>query len=110
MPDQIAAIAAIGEASSSRGIDQRQAPLRAPDPPPGSDARRGGLRAGAPVDVVELSISPDVVRQLPPEMHLKFLVDPRDNRVVIQVIDNQTDEVIRVVPPSKLRDALRQLA
>jgi uncharacterized FlaG/YvyC family protein len=67
------------------------------------------LRAGAPADVVELSLDADAVRQLPANLHLKFLVDPEDSKIVIQVIDSNTDQVVRTVPSDKLRDALRQL-
>jgi hypothetical protein len=68
-----------------------------------------GLRAGAPAGVVELSVDADAVRQLPANLHLKFMVDPVNGRFIIQIIDSTTDEVLRVVPPSKLRDALQHM-
>jgi FlaG protein len=109
MNDHVGAIGAIGEVVGSRAVEQQPYPLtrsRAPAPQAG---RSSGLREGAPADVVELSIPPDTAQKLPPNLYLKFMVDPSDGRVVIQVIDTATDKVVRVVPPKKLHETLQQL-
>lgn len=68
------------------------------------------LRVGAPAGVVELSIDPATVAALPATFYLRFLVDDKDGRVIVQVIDSKTDEVLRQVPPKDLREALESLS
>ena len=111
MADQISAISAIGEVAGSRAIDLfAQARQRSVgDGQANLAGRASGLRKGAPADVVELSVDPETVRQLPANVHLKFMRDPGSSRFIVQVIDSTTDEVIRVVPPSKLRETLLHL-
>jgi hypothetical protein len=110
MSGQITAVSAVGEAAGGRAVELYQPARVRPDVERQNQQARGvGLRAGAPADVVELSVDPAAVRHLPENLHLKFLVDPKDGRFVIQIIDSSTDEIIKVVPPSKLREALHQM-
>jgi hypothetical protein len=109
MSDRIMAVSGVGDAAGSRAIDLfRHAAYSVPRQ--ARQVRPEGLRAGAPADVVELSLDADTVRQLPANLHLKFLVNPDDSQIVIQVIDSTTDTVVRTVPSEKLRDALRHLS
>lgn len=81
---------------------------------------RGTDRAGKPEaesqtsplnveDKVELQLEPDAVRQLRPNTHLKFLVSDDSNRVIVQIIQSDTNEVLREVPPKSLSEALAAL-
>jgi hypothetical protein len=110
MSDQVGAIGAIGDVVGSRAVEQQPYPLARSRFQAPAATRASGLREGAPADVVELSIPPDTAQKLPPNLYLKFLVDPNDGRVVIQVIDTATDQVVRTVPPKKLHETLQQLS
>jgi hypothetical protein len=107
MSDLVRAIGGVGGVTSSSVVDWFNQPFpRAATP--AEPAQRGGrMREGAPADVVELSMQPETLRELPSTMYLKFLVDKADGRIIIQVIDGATDEIVRVVPPSKLHETLR---
>jgi len=72
-------------------------------------AGRPALIPGAPSDIVELSVGGMTLSKLPPTVYLRFLRQQGSNRVVVQVVDSATDEVIRQVPPRALHDVLRQL-
>lgn len=67
------------------------------------------LRPGAPADVVELSADGQTLSILPPHISLRFLINEETKEIVIQVVDNTTDEVIRQVPPVELYDTLMKL-
>ncbi len=60
-------------------------------------------------DKVELKLEPEAIRQLQPNTHLKFLVNDGSDRVVVQIIQSDTNEVLREVPPKSLSDALAAL-
>lgn len=60
-------------------------------------------------DKVELQIEPAAVRQLRPNTHLKFLVNDDSSRIVVQIIQSDTNEVLREVPPKSLSEALAAL-
>lgn len=60
-------------------------------------------------DKVELQLEPEAIRQLKPNTHLKFLVSDDSNRVIVQIIQSDTNEVLREVPPKSLSDALAAL-
>lgn len=107
MADRIRALQSIGavqptpatHAGSPRGAreqEQERQPQR--------------LSAGAPADVVDLSLDPKTVRQLPPTYYLKFHVDRDSGSVIVQVINSATDEVVRQVPSDELHHALNDLA
>lgn|SRR5690606_9992036 len=70
---------------------------------------RPALVPGAPSDIVELSAGGQTLSKLPPTVYLRFLRDERSSRVVVQIVDSATDEVIRQVPPRDLHDVLRRL-
>jgi hypothetical protein len=111
MSEQIRAVGAIGGVTGSNAVDwynQYQPYARATGQTEAAP-QRSGMREGAPADVVELSMEPETIRELPASMYLKFLVDKADGRIIIQVIDAQTDEIVRVVPPAKLQETLRGL-
>lgn len=57
-------------------------------------------------DKVELKIEPEAVRQLRPNTHLKFVVSEDSNRVIVQIIQSDTNKVLREVPPKSLTEAL----
>lgn len=110
MADQIQAITAIGKLPGAKPVEPAPPLLgRVQAPAPDTGARQPSMREGAPVDVVELSMDPETVRQLPPSLYLKFLVDQKDGQVIVQVMDSATDEIVRVVPSNKLQEALRGL-
>jgi hypothetical protein len=109
MSDQVRAISGVGGVTSKSIVDWFYQSFSREQAQIAPVERGGRVRDGAPADVVELSMEPETLRELPANMYLKFLVDKADGRVVIQVIDAATDEVVRVVPPSKLRDTLREL-
>ncbi len=41
--------------------------------------------------------------------HLKFKVNEKTNRTVIQIIDDKTQEVVKQIPPEKLQDMAANL-
>ena len=60
-------------------------------------------------DKVELQLEPEAIRRLQPNTHLKFLVSDDSNRVIVQIIQSDTNEVLREVPPKSLSEALAAL-
>ena len=60
-------------------------------------------------DKVELQLEPDAIRQLHPNTHLKFVTSEDSSRVIVQIIQSDTNEVLREVPPKSLSDALAAL-
>jgi flagellar protein FlaG len=60
-------------------------------------------------DKVELQIEPEAIRQLQPNTHLKFVVSEDSARVIVQIIQSDTNQVLREVPPKSLSDALAAL-
>ncbi len=109
MADRIKPIDAIDGSSLARVAERLSPPgQRSLSREPQAD-EHDRLRIGAPADVVELSVDPQTVRQLPPTVYLKFLVDPESGKVVVQVIDAVRNEVIRQVPPGELRKTLGEL-
>lgn len=111
MADQIKPIDGIGEPAVPRVTSYSSAPGVQREPVAASQRRVQPvqLRAGAPADVVELSVDPRTLSALPPTVYLRFLVDSNGGRVVVQVINSATDEVIRQVPPEDLRKTLENL-
>lgn len=70
------------------------------------------LNQGGPFNVedkVELQIEPEAVRQLQPNTHLKFVVSDDTDRIIVQIIQSDTNEVLREVPPKSLSEALATL-
>jgi uncharacterized FlaG/YvyC family protein len=57
-------------------------------------------------DKVDLKIEPEAVRQLQPNTHLKFVVSEDSSRVIVQIIQSDTNTVLREVPPKSLTEAL----
>jgi flagellar protein FlaG len=60
-------------------------------------------------DKVELQIEPEAVRQLQPNTHLKFVISEDSSRVIVQIIQSDTNTVLREVPPKSLTEALAAL-
>jgi flagellar protein FlaG len=60
-------------------------------------------------DKVDLQLEPEAIRQLQPNTHLKFVVSDDTNRVIVQIIESETNQVLREVPPKSLSDALAAL-
>ena len=60
-------------------------------------------------DKVDLQLEPEAIRQLQPHTHLKFVVNDDTNRVIVQIIESETNQVLREVPPKSLSDALAAL-
>ncbi len=60
-------------------------------------------------DKVELQLEPAAIRQLNPNTHLKFVTSEDSSRVVVQIIQSDTNEVLREVPPKSLSEALAAL-
>lgn len=60
-------------------------------------------------DKLELQLEPAAIRQLQPNTHLKFVVQDDTNRVIVQIIESETNQVLREVPPKSLSDALAAL-
>jgi uncharacterized FlaG/YvyC family protein len=60
-------------------------------------------------DKVDLKIEPEAVRQLQPNTHLKFVISEDSSRVIVQIIQSDTNTVLREVPPKSLTEALAAL-
>jgi flagellar protein FlaG len=60
-------------------------------------------------DKVDLQLEPEAIRQLQPHTHLKFVVNDETNRVIVQIIESETNQVLRQVPPKSLSEALAAL-
>ena len=76
---------------------------------PGADAAAQAHPLKKVEDKVDLKIEPEAVRQLRPNTHLKFLVSEDSNRVIVQIIQSDTNTVLREVPPKSLTEALAAL-
>lgn len=68
------------------------------------------LTPGIPVDTVELFLDPATIQEVPDAYYLKFLVESPNDQVIVQVLDVDTDEIVRQIPLTGLRGALRDLA
>jgi len=44
------------------------------------------------------------------DRRLQFVVDQQSNEIIVKVIDNMTDEVVRVLPPEELQRLHRSLS
>ncbi len=70
----------------------------------------GGKRDVIPAHRVDLSLDPQLVRKIPRDVYLRYYVRPGIGNWVVQVIDRETQEVIREIPPGGLKEFLQQLA
>lgn len=59
---------------------------------------------------VDLSLDPQAVRRLPPDVYLRYFVRPGVGNYVVQVIDRRTGDVIREIPPGGLELALQEFS
>jgi flagellar protein FlaG len=87
-----------------------------PGPPPArktADARRAGAGAAATDGKDEAAAVHEARRpvELPdfPARDLAFRYDKELNRVIVQVLDAETHEVVRSIPPEEIVNALKQL-
>lgn len=95
-------------ASPVRQIHGQQFPLARHQREPGPETQN----RPAPLtveDKLELQLEPAAIRQLQPNTHLKFVVNDETNRVIVQIIESETNQVLREVPPKSLSDALANL-
>jgi len=69
-----------------------------------------GKRDVIPAHRVDLSLDPQLVRKIPRDVYLRYYVRPGIGNWVVQVIDRETQEVIREIPPGGLKEFLQQLA
>uniref|UniRef100_A0A7C5RTD2 Flagellar protein FlaG n=1 Tax=Thermomicrobium roseum TaxID=500 RepID=A0A7C5RTD2_THERO len=83
-----------------------------PSPPPAGVARRGAeeKRDLIPAHRVDLSLDPQLVRKIPRDVYLRYYVRPGIGNWVVQLIDRETQEVIREIPPGGLKELLQELA
>ncbi len=83
---------------------------RTPSNQPGREQEQVGKRDRIPAHRVDLSLDPQLVRKLPRDVYLRYYVRPGIGNWVVQVIDRETQEVIREIPPGGLKEFLRQLS
>ncbi len=97
----LAAVHGVVDTTPREGSGSRLPPR--PAPPPDGHA--------APTPATESEPPGPKHVQLPdfPNYELSFRLDKEHGRVVIQVIDSKTGEIVRTVPPEDLSRALRQL-
>ena len=69
-----------------------------------------GKRDAIPAHRVDLSLDPQLVRKMPRDVYLRYYVRPGIGNWVIQLIDRETQEVIREIPPGGLKEFLQELA
>ncbi|MCS7050477.1 MAG: flagellar protein FlaG [Thermomicrobium sp.] len=67
-------------------------------------------RDAIPAHRVDLSLDPQLVRKMPRDVYLRYYVRPGIGNWVVQLIDRETQEVIREIPPGGLKEFLQQLA
>ncbi|ACZ37995.1 hypothetical protein Sthe_0557 [Sphaerobacter thermophilus DSM 20745] len=109
MANRVGPVDAVAE-SPARDVTSYPYPIRPAQATHGPrSAARQALVPGAPSDIVELSVGGMTLSKLPPTVYLRFLREEGSNRVVVQVVDSATDEVIRQVPPRALHEVLRGL-
>jgi hypothetical protein len=81
---------------------------------PAGTASRGNEEAGKrdviPAHRVDLSLDPQLLRKIPRDVYLRYYVRPGIGNWVVQLIDRETQEVIREIPPGRLKEFLQQLA
>jgi len=81
---------------------------------PAGTASRGNEEAGkrdvVPAHRVDLSLDPQLLRKIPRDVYLRYYVRPGIGNWVVQLIDRETQEVIREIPPGGLKEFLQQLA
>ena len=101
------------------GPVEEAAPLQPVKPveanaPSSGTANRGAESAGKrdfiPAHRVDLSLDPQLVRKIPRDVYLRYYVRPGIGNWVVQLIDRETQEVIREIPPGGLKEFLQQLA
>jgi len=69
-----------------------------------------GKRDVIPAHRVDLSLDPQLERKIPRDVYLRYYVRPGIGNWVVQLIDRETQEVIREIPPGGLKELLQELA
>ncbi len=69
-----------------------------------------GKRDVIPAHRVDLSLDPQLLRKIPRDVYLRYYVRPGIGNWVVQLIDRETQEVIREIPPGGLKELLQELA
>jgi hypothetical protein len=85
-------------------------PVEASSPAAGRAAQGEERRDLLPAHRVDLSLDPQLVRKMPRDVYLRYYVRPGIGNWVIQLIDRETQEVIREIPPGGLKEFLQELA
>ena len=90
-------------------------PLQTPEEAQaGVDAERTtapDTRAAEPLSTKDLSSAVDHINELVQQIHreLRFSVDDSSGRVVIKVLDSETEEVLRQIPPEQVMSLVQTL-
>lgn len=88
-----------------------------PVPPSGGNAPIAGRESDIegkrdfiPAHRVDLSLDPQLIRKIPRDVYLRYYVRSGIGNWVVQIIDRETQEVIREIPPGGLKEFLQELA
>lgn len=87
-------------------VEPNSGPAGASNQSPGAESKRDLI----PAHRVDLSLDPQLVRKIPRDVYLRYYVRPGIGNWVVQLIDRETQEVIREIPPGGLKELLQELA
>ncbi|MFN3337439.1 MAG: flagellar protein FlaG [Thermomicrobium sp.] len=87
-------------------VEASSRPSRAASRGPDAEGKRDLI----PAHRVDLSLDPQLVRKIPRDVYLRYYVRPGIGNWVVQLIDRETQEVIREIPPGGLKELLQELA
>jgi len=109
----------ISSLSVGGGINVPTHQEQKPHPPLPIERKEAAAIAGANAQAIAGAYNPDAQKPQPPDLkqttseleniglafnrRLKFEIDSDSKEIIVKVIDNETDKVIRVLPPEELQ-------